>query len=268
MAVIILLPGMIDLHAHLLPGIDDGPASLEESIEMARVAAAAGTSTMAATPHIDRGFQIDGRTVAPAADQVQAALRQAAVDLTVVPGGELALDRAGDVDDDELAAVRLGGGPYLLAECPLTPHGGPIEGQIGALQLRGFKILLAHPERSPALQRDPGRLRDLVENEALCSVTAGAFTGQFGRPAKTMALAMLREGLVHSIDSDAHDPYRRPPGLTAGLAAAGLDQPAAEALRAYLTEGAPAAILAGEPLPGRPPALAPKRRLLGLRRAW
>jgi protein-tyrosine phosphatase len=259
---------MIDLHAHLLPGIDDGPASIEESIEMARVAAAAGTRMMAATPHIDRGFLVDARGVRPLAAEIQAALRAQGVDLTVVPGGELALDRAGDLDDDDLAAIRLGGGPYLLAECPLTPHGGPIEGQIGALQLRGFKILLAHPERCPALQRDPGRLRDLVENDALCSVTAGAFTGQFGRPAKATALAMLREGLIHSIDSDAHDPYRRAPDLTAGLAAAGLDQPAAEPLRAYLTEDAPAAILAGEPLPGRPPAPAPKRRLLGLRRAW
>jgi protein-tyrosine phosphatase len=268
MAVIILLVGMIDLHTHLLPGIDDGPPSLADSIEMAQAAAAAGTTTMAATPHIDRGFQVDPRSVVPTAVQLQAALQDAGLGVTVVPGGELALDRAADLDDDELAAIRLGGGPYLLAECPLTPHGGPIEGQISALQLRGFKILLAHPERSPALQRDPARLRDLVEHEALCSVTAGAFTGQFGRPAKAMAQAMLREGLVHSIDSDAHDPWRRSPDLTAGLAASGLDQPATEALRAYVTEDVPAAILAGDPLPDRPPAPAPKRRLLGLRRAW
>lgn len=259
---------MIDLHAHLLPGIDDGPPALAESVQMARAAVAAGTTTMAATPHIDRGFGVDPRGVAPAAHDIQEALREAGVALDVVPGGELALDRAGDLDDDELAAIRLGGGPYLLAECPLTPHAGPIEAQVGALALRGFKILLAHPERSPALQRDPSRLRDLVEHDALCSVTAGAFTGQFGRPAKSMAQAMLREGLIHSIDSDAHDPVRRSPDLSAGLAAAGLDAPGTEALRAYLTEDAPAAILAGDPVPNQPATPAPKRRLLGFRRAW
>jgi protein-tyrosine phosphatase len=259
---------MIDLHAHVLPGIDDGPRTLEESLGLARAAAAAGTTTIAATPHIDRGFGVDPREVPPAVEELQAAVREAGIALQIVPGGEIALDRAGDLDDDALAAIRLGGGPYLLLECPLTPHAGPIEAQVGALQLRGFAVLLAHPERSPALQRDPGRLRDLVAHDALCSVTARTFAGQFGRTARTFAQTMLREGLVHSIDSDTHDEVRRPPAMADGLAAAGLDTPAAGALSTWLTHDAPAAILAGEPLPTRPAAAPSRRRLPRLRRAW
>jgi protein-tyrosine phosphatase len=258
---------MIDLHAHVLPGIDDGPRTLDESLGLVRAAAAAGTRTIAATPHIDRGFGVDPHYVGPAVEELRAALREAEIAVEVVPGGELALDRAGDLDDDALDAIRLGGGPYVLLECPLTSHAGPIEAQVGALRLRGFEVLLAHPERSPALQRDPARLRDLAAHDALCSVTAGAFSGQFGRPARSLAQAMLREGLVHSIDSDTHDEVRRPPDIAEGLAAAGLDTPAAGALATWLTHDAPAAILAGEPLPTRP-AAAPRRRLPRLRRAW
>jgi protein-tyrosine phosphatase len=259
---------MIDLHAHVLPGIDDGPPTLEESLSLARAAVAAGTTTIAATPHIDRGFEVDPHRVPPAVEELRAAVREAGIALEIVAGGEIALDRTGDLDDDALAALRLAGGPYLLLECPLTPHAGPIEAQIGAMRLRGFDVLLAHPERCPALQRDPARLRDLVAHDALCSVTAGAFTGQFGRPARALAQAMLREGIVHSIDSDTHDEVRRPPDLGPGLAAAGLDTPAAGALAAWLTQDAPAAILAGEPLPTRPAAAPSRRWLPRLRRAW
>ncbi|MCW3065638.1 MAG: Protein-tyrosine-phosphatase [Solirubrobacterales bacterium] len=258
---------MIDLHSHVLPGLDDGPATLEGSLALARVAVAAGTTILAATPHVDRGFGVDPRAVPGAVAALRGALEEAGIALRIVPGGELAADRAGDLDDDALAAIRLAGGPYLLLECPLTVHAGPLETQVGALRLRGFDVLLAHPERSPALQRDPGRLRDLVAHDVLCSVTAGAFTGQFGRPARSLAQAMLREGLVHDIASDAHDERRRPPDLAAGLAAAGLDGAAGAAMAAYLTEHVPAAILAGEPIPARPEA--PRRGLAArVRRAW
>jgi protein-tyrosine phosphatase len=254
---------MIDLHAHLLPGIDDGPATIEGSIGLARAALAAGTTRIAATPHIDRHFDVDPHEIPGRVRELRGALDEAGIELEVVAGGEIALDRAGELDDDALHAISLGGGPYVLLECPLTAHAGPIEAQVATLRLRGFEILLAHPERAPALQRDPRRLRELVAHDALCSVTAGAFTGQFGRPARSLAQAMLREGLVHSIDSDTHDEERRPPGLAAGLAAAGIED---SPLAAWLSEEAPAAILAGERLPDRPPA--PRRRLGRFRRAW
>jgi protein-tyrosine phosphatase len=255
---------VIDLHSHVLPGLDDGPPTPAAALALARAAVAAGTRTIAATPHIDRGFAVEPLAIPGAVEDLRGALRDEGIALDVVAGGELALDRAGDLGDDELDAIRLGGGPYLLLECPLTVHAGPLETHVSALQLRGYKVLLAHPERCPALQRDPGRLRDIVAHDALCSVTASAFSGKFGRPARSMAQAMLREGLVHDIASDTHDEERRPPALRDGLAAAGI---ADSALAAWLTEEVPAALLAGAPLPARPEA--PRRSLAArLRRAW
>jgi protein-tyrosine phosphatase len=255
---------MIDLHAHLLPGVDDGPATFESSIRLARAALAAGTTTMVATPHIDRQFAVEPKDVAWVLEDLRSALRHADVPLEVLVGGEVAPDRVGDLDDESLRAVRLGGGPYVLLECPLSSNLGPLEAVIATLRDRGFEILLAHPERAPALQRDLPRLRALVDDGALCSVTAGAFTGQFGRPARSLAQTMLKEGLVHTIDSDTHDAARRPPDLGGGLAAAGIED---TPLATWLTEDAPAAILAGELLPERPELPRTRRRAGLFRRA-
>jgi protein-tyrosine phosphatase len=255
---------VIDLHSHVLPGLDDGPPTPVGSLALARAAAAAGTRTIAATPHIDRHFGVPPHAVAGAVEELRASLREEGIVLDVVVGGEIALDIAGDLGDEELDTIRLGGGPYLLLECPLTVHGGPLEAQVGALQLRGYRVLLAHPERCPALQRNPARLRELVAHDALCSVTASSFSGRFGRPARTMAQAMLREGLIHDIASDTHDEERRPPFIRDGLVAAGI---ADTALASWLTEEVPAAILAGDCIPARPEG--PRRGLVArLRRAW
>ena len=256
--------GMIDLHAHLLPGVDDGPATFQAAILLARTALAAGTETMVATPHIDRHFGVDPLDVPWLVEDLRSALRRSGVELDVLAGGEIATDRLGELDDEALRAISLGGGPYVLLECPLASHVGPIEAQIAALRRRGFQTLLAHPERSASLQRDLPRLRALVDQGALCSVTSGAFTGQFGRPARSLAQAMLKEGLIHTIDSDSHDATRRPPDLGPGLAAAGIED---TPLAAWLTEEAPAAILAGEPLSGRPELPPPRRRSGLFRRA-
>lgn len=251
---------MIDLHAHILPGVDDGPDSLEESVALARAAAAAGTRVLAATSHVSHMFPTDPALFPGRLAAVREALEDAGVPLDVVAGGELAPSRLAGLDDAALRALSLGGGPYLLVECPFSPVAAELEPRVSELQGAGWRVLLAHPERSAALHRAPDRLARLVAAGALVQVTAGSLVGQFGETARRYALDLLREELVHVLASDAHDAIDRPPGLTAGLARAERELGRLDGLAEWLTEGVPAAILAGDPLPARPGARRPGDR--------
>ncbi len=258
---------MIDLHSHVLPGIDDGPASVEGSLALARAAAQSGVRTLLATPHIDHAYGLQPARVHEEVKRFGVRLRQEGIPLEVLPGGEVALSRCSELSDEDLRAVCLGGGPYVLLESPLQTVAVALEPAVFELQVRGFRVLLAHPERSPVFMRDPERLRGLVDKGALCQITAASLLGQFGRTVRSYTLTLLREGLVHDVASDAHDDQRRPPGLHEGLYAAERDVRGLGALAGWLTEEAPAAILRGTALPPRP-ELPGRRGLLGrLRRA-
>ncbi len=243
---------MIDLHSHVLPGIDDGPSSVEGSLALARAAAESGVRTLVATPHIDHTYGLAPARVHEAVERLGVRLREEGIPLDVLPGGEVALSRCSELSDEDLRAVCLGGGPYVLLESPLQAVAVALEPAVFELQVRGFRVLLAHPERSPIFMRDPERLRRLVDRGALCQITAGSLHGRFGRTVRSYTLTLLREGLVHDVASDAHDDQRRPPGLREGLAAAERDVRGLDELAGWLTEEAPAAILRGETLPPRP----------------
>ena len=242
---------MLDLHAHILPALDDGPQSPDAALTMARVAVAAGTRALATTSHIDTGFGLAPADLAAERAALAALLRDAGIELELLAGGEIATARLASLDDEALAALRLGGGPYVLLECPLAARAPGIEAMVADLHARGFRVLLAHPERSPAFQREPERLARLVEAGALAQVTTGAFTGDFGEPAQQTALGMLERGLLHVLASDAHDAVHRPPDLRVA------DEILGEAQREWMTAAVPAAIVAGEPLPARPRLLRP-----------
>ncbi len=244
---------MIDLHCHLLPGIDDGPATLEEALALARAAAAGGTRTMIATPHIDHRWNVEPTEVAGMVDRMREALAEAHIELDVRAGGEIALSRLADLDSAQVQAVRLGGGPYMLLECPHRPTAGTeFHAFVHRLRDRGERIVLAHPERSPAFQRHPDRLAALVRDGVLTSITAASLLGSFGRTVQSFSLRLLREGLVHNVASDSHDAERRGPELLAGLQAAEREVPGALRMADWLTRQVPEAILAGDELPLRP----------------
>jgi len=213
---------------------------------MARQHVEAGVGVVAATPHVAWDIPNDVATIELRLADVRAALAAAEIPLEVVRGAEIDVHQAVRLPDEQLRALALGGGPWLLLEAPLRPGVGfaPV---VHMLMERGHRVLIAHPERSPLLQRDADGLRALVRAGAATQVTAASFAGGFGRTVREYAEQMLEAGLVHSAASDAHDPLRRPPGIAAPLIAAGLGE-----LVAQLAQEAPAAILAGDPLPAAP----------------
>ena len=258
---------MIDLHSHILPGIDDGPATMEGSLDLARAAVEAGTRTILATPHINDDPSIDPARIAAGLVELRAALAAAEIPLEVLPGGEIAIWRLIDLDDDTLRALALGGGPYLLVESPFSPVIGDFEPMVLDLHRRGHRVLLAHPERCPAFQKSPARLEGLVGAGALVQITAGSMAGDFGSTVRRVTVSILREGFAHVVASDAHDAERRPPGLQAGFAALKRDLPGVTDQAEWLTRLVPRAVLDGTPLPPRPllPKPAGLLRRLGLR---
>jgi protein-tyrosine phosphatase len=248
---------VIDLHCHILPGIDDGPATIEDTLALARAAVAAGTRTIVATSHVSPTYPNSAATIAQNVAAVNARLRAERIPLDVRAGGEIATAVLDTLSPGELAALRLGGGPWLLVESPFTHAVDTMPALLGMLQAAGHAVVLAHPERCPGFHRRPDLLAGLVADQGvLTSVTAGALAGRFGREVARFALEMARQGLIHNVASDAHDCERRPPEIAAGLEHAGL-----AAHRELLTEAMPRAILDGKDLPAHPGALiAPRRR--------
>jgi protein-tyrosine phosphatase len=259
---------VIDLHAHILPGLDDGPRDMAGALEMARAASAAGTRAVATTSHINISFGLDPEDLARARAELAGELEAAGVELELLSGGEVAPERLPDLTDEQLHALTLGPGGCILLECPFAPVGSAMELMVADLQRRGFAVLLAHPERSSTFQREPQRLERLVEMGATAQVTSGSLAGGFGETAKRAALRMLEAGHVHVISSDSHDPRHRPPDpRLADRALTDRYGDVSEQLR-WMTEDAPAALVAGTGLPPRPELPRPKGIRSRLRRAW
>ena len=253
---------MIDLHCHLLPGVDDGAKTVDDSVAMAQAALADGVRAIVATPHVNRHFPTDPHAIGPAVAALRVAFGERGVELEVHSGAEVAVSMLGELDDDALRACTVAGGPYLLLE-PSFGHPMPFLGrQVFDLAVRGLRPLIVHPERSLHLQRDLDVLRGLAHQGAGLVVNVGSVAGSFGDVPRKVAWALLAEGLVHAVASDAHEPAVRAPVLAAPLA----DQPIDDAALEFLTTTAPAAIVAGEPLPPNPPRLTPPRRRFGFRR--
>ncbi|MEA2372868.1 MAG: protein-tyrosine phosphatase [Solirubrobacteraceae bacterium] len=242
---------MIDLHCHILPGIDDGPATIEEAVALIRAAAGAGTTTMVATPHVSPRYQNDAGSIAAGVAAVKSQLLVEGVTLDVRPGAEIAIPQIADIGIEALDDLRLDGGEWLLIESPFKTPVEALPGVLAALQRRGHRLILAHPERCPGFHRRPDVLETLVhDQEMLSSVTAGSLIGQFGRDVQRFVLWMAENGLVHNVASDAHDSVRRPPGIAEAMEQSGLG-----AHVELLTQTIPDAILTGGTIPPIPDCL-------------
>ncbi len=169
------MSGYVDIHAHVLHGIDDGPSELPDALAMLRAAALSGTATIVATPHVRSDFPDVGvHQLADRCAELRANLVREGIDIELVCGAEVALSWAIDADDDELRLAGYGQrGTDLLIETPPTVTAG-LETLLYELRMRGFRITLAHPERSRQFQADDRPLRELVAEGVLLQINASS----------------------------------------------------------------------------------------------
>jgi protein-tyrosine phosphatase len=250
---------MIDLHSHILAGVDDGPATLEESLEIAKAAVADRIQLMAATPHVRYDYPTPVATMERLVDHLQAALRKEGIPLELRTGGEIALDQLDLLSPNELHRFGLAGNPkFLLVEFPY--YGWPLELANRVFQLRrlGITAVIAHPERNPDVQQAPDRLRPLVEAGALVQITAASVEGRLGPRSQAAAARLVELELAHMLASDAHAPSLRAVGMSAAARTLGDD-----GLATWLGTDVPAAIAWDRPFPERPRQ--PRRRRSWLR---
>jgi protein-tyrosine phosphatase len=252
---------LIDLHSHILPGLDDGARDLDESLAMVEASLADGVETIAATPHVRGDYPTRADDIHRLVAKLQAAVDSRRLSVQIVPGAEIAADFLGRIPTEELRRFALGGNPeFLLIETPYTAWSAAFVAAVRRVFASGFTPVIAHPERNPDVQASIEPVRTLVRAGALVQVTAASLDGRFGRATQATARRLLDAGVVHLLASDAHGPSARGAGLSAARDEAG------EALGSWLTEDVPAAILARRPLPPRPEPMPRRRFRLRLRR--
>jgi protein-tyrosine phosphatase len=239
---------MIDMHIHVLPGVDDGIKNSEDAVECCRLAAADGTSEIIVTPHMKEGFYLNERSrVLAAAAELQERLDREGVVLRVLPGSEVyfAPDLVSGVRDGRLATLA-DGGRYLLLELPYTQHPVGVDETIFNLKVAGITPIMAHPERIRWFQEDLGRLDRAIRLGALSQLTTTSLTGGFGSKVEEIALEMVRRRMVHFLASDSHDRQYRPPRLSAAVAR--LTALAGEETARRAVQDHPLAVIRGEPI--------------------
>ena len=213
---------MYDLHAHILPGVDDGAKVPEDTVEMAQVAADTGTKIILATPH--RKDVTEESSVAHIRELIEdmnGRIRDNGTDLTLVLGMENHLDL--DLPDEIEAgrALPMNGTRYILVEMPFFGRPNYIEDVLFKIQIQRLTPVLAHPERIEAFQQDPDLLANFVERGMLSQVTAGSVIGYFGKRVQSITNNMLQRNLIHIMASDTHFPGGpRSPKLGIGIEAA------------------------------------------------
>ncbi len=244
---------MIDLHSHILPGIDDGAATMDMSLEMARIAVADGVHTMACTPHIYPGLYMnDARGITRARGQLQAGLDLHRIALTLVDGADVHLV-PGLLDGLRSGTVpTLHGSRYVLLEPSHHVRPPRLEESVFELVAAGYTPVITHPERLVWIEDHHEVFPRLVRQGAWMQVTGAALTGLFGKRARYWGERLLGEGLVHLLASDAHTTGRRSPGLSQARAAAERLVGADEARRLVLDR--PQVVLSDLP-PSQAPAL-------------
>jgi protein-tyrosine phosphatase len=209
---------MIDTHLHILPGIDDGPETLQEAMQLARALSKEGIQSAIATPHYNDEFpRYSAAEIRSRVYDLQQVLDQANIPLKLFAGHEV-LIKPGMVEDIQAGRIAtLNGSRYLLLELwndIWMPH---TEQAIFELRICGFIPIIAHPERNRMIRQDLTHLATLIRNGALAQLTANSLIGAFGKSIRRTATILLKKGVIHCIATDAHNLSGRAPSLTQGL---------------------------------------------------
>jgi protein-tyrosine phosphatase len=235
---------VIDLHSHVLPGLDDGPPDLDGALAICQAAADEGIEVLAATPHV----RDDYPTTPAQMEETLELLRSAAGGLVrLVPGGEVAVPELMR-PVEELRRFGLAGNPgYLLVETPYSLWPPNFAEHVARLRAERITAVIAHPERNSAVQNKPRLVEEVVEAGALIQLTAGSLDGRAGWDAQACAFKLLSQWTAHLIASDAHAQGVRAIGMRSAVALLEDDE-----LGRWLTDDLPRAIVDGGELPERP----------------
>ena len=238
--------GFVDLHCHVLPGVDDGPKTAVETRALLESAWFAGTAAVVATPHFNFQYRFEPGRAAGLVELIERDVPSAPL---LFPGCELELnDEALRALFADPRAYTLNRSRYVLVEPPLRFPPDRLPRLLMRFFAAGLTPILAHPERSPLFQAQPQLAAAWVRAGGLLQITASSFLGRMGRRAEALAWDLLDAGLAHSVASDAHDAAKRPPDLRPAFSA--IYERAGQATAAQLFTHNPARVVHDEPLPG------------------
>lgn len=196
-----------DLHSHILPGVDDGPAHIDDAVAIARIAAANGTRMMLATPHrkdITENWSVPH--IRNLTVELQRRIDAKRIPLTLALGMENHIDETLPCHAADGRALTMNGSRYILVEMPFFGQHDFVEGALTALQAQGLTPVFAHPERIEAFQHCPALLERYIAMGMLSQITRGSLLGHWGEPIRQFTLELLRQGLAHMLSSDTHAP--------------------------------------------------------------
>jgi protein-tyrosine phosphatase len=197
---------MIDLHCHIIPGIDDGAPTLEASLAMAEAAAKDGITIIVATPHIITGlYETTKQAILEGVERLNQIISQEGLPVEILPGSEVHIepDLPGRIQDQEVLTIN-NTGRYLLVELPSAFVPDYTADVLYQIQLLGITPIIAHPERNASLMRNHAALKEMVVRGVLTQITSASITGYFGRRVRRTALELIAEGLGHMIATDGH----------------------------------------------------------------
>ncbi len=205
---------MIDIHCHILPGIDDGPADAADSVAMARIAAADGIRSIVATPHFSYGEGPDIETIELARRALEERLKEEGVPVGLVCGADVRLTYELLEGTEKGDLPTINGSRYFLLELPeiIPPN---LDNFLHAAGIGGFVPIITHPERNYSFLSSPRKMDGLREAGALIQITAMSITGEFGMKIRGLSEALIRKGLVDFVATDAHGTGHRRPLLSA-----------------------------------------------------
>jgi len=238
---------MVDIHCHIIPGVDDGSRSWEMTREMCRIAAEDGVRHIVATPHCNHQYPYDRERH----EELKYKLQEAAegrIQFSIGCDFHFSLENIDDAVENP-KRYSINGTRYLLIEFSnrsIPPNVGEL---LFLFTSRGMVPIVTHPERNPLLARQPEKILELVSTGALVQVTANSITGFWGETARSVSEWLLAQGAVHVIASDAHDPKRRRPVLSEARDA--VARTLGEQIAEDLVTNNPGAIVEDKPLPRR-----------------
>lgn len=235
---------MVDIHCHILPGMDDGSQSLDQSIAMIKLASEAGTTDIVATPHANRNYRFDPEAIAAKIQELGEATGHA---VNLHSGCDFHLS-ASNIEDalGHPGKYTINHRGYLLVEFSDFLIPPTTEEILGRLRAAGMAPIITHPERNRLLHERIDQLRTWVDNGAFVQVTAQSFLGRFGRAAKSFSDMLMKNGLIHFVASDGHDTEHRPPVLSEARQYIARSYGEARAQALFVTN--PRAVLSGDPI--------------------